>query len=486
MIVVDRMMPKALHRQIYDAYRQAVIDGLLRPGQRVPSSRELASELKVSRFPVINAYAQLLAEGYFESEVGSGTRVSNTLPDRYPAAQPGAKQYTAGSGPRVTAKRTAALPRYERPPWLRGRGAFTVGQVAADEFPNQIWRTLVTRQSGISDPRSLDYGNPMGSARLRESLALYLRTARSVRCTPEQILIVSGSQQALDIASRVLLDPGDPVWVEEPGYAFARNALALSGCRLVPVPVDKEGMNISAGIEQCRKARAVVVTPSHQFPLGVTMSASRRLQLLEWAAKTGAWIIEDDFDSEFRYGSSPISSLHGLDSDARVIYIGTFSKVLFPSLRLGYIVMPPDLMERFLVIRRGMDLGPPSFYQEVISSFIEEGHFARHLRRMRSIYHERRSALVASIRHEFGSSAVVLGDEAGLQLVLASRPGTRDVEIALRAAEQDLWVWPLSTSYLGHAARPGFILGFGNVAVEEIPPAVRKLRKLHSQQELGR
>ena len=289
-------------------------------------------------------------------------------------------------------------------------------------------------------------------------------------------MIVSGSQQALELSARVLLDPGIPVWMEEPGYSLARDAFRLTGCRLVPVPVDDEGLDVAAGIKRCRRARAAFVTPSHQFPLGVTMSASRRFQLLDWAQNTGAWVIEDDYDSEFRYESLPIASLQGLDANARVIYIGSFSKVLFPSLRLGYIVIPADLVERFLAIRRATDLGPPGFYQEVLADFIGEGHFARHIRRMRVLYRERRSALAESIGRELGPRVEVLGGEAGMHLTVTLPDGRRDLEIAKRAAQQNLWIWPLSTSYMGKVARPGFILGFGSTAVAEIPRAVRKLR----------
>jgi GntR family transcriptional regulator/MocR family aminotransferase len=328
------------------------------------------------------------------------------------------------------------------------------------------------------DAKSFHYGDRMGLKALRETIAAYLRTARSLRCEAEQIMIVSGSQQALEISARVLLDPGSRVWVEEPGYGLARNVLALAGCRLVPVPVDMEGLDVAAGIKQCRKARAAVVTPSHQFPLGATMSARRRFQLLEWAQTTGSWIIEDDYDSEYRYESHPIASLQGLDANARVIYIGTFSKVLFPSLRLGYVVIPSDLVDRFLAIRRAMDLGPPSFYQEVLTDLINEGHFARHIRRMRSLYRERRTALVDSIGKELGSRIEVLGDEAGMHLTVTLPSGSCDVEIAERAARQNLWLWPLSPSYLGEVSRSGFILGFGSAPVAEIPRAVRKLRNL--------
>ena len=478
MITVNRRAAKALHRQIYDAYRTAIVDGSLRPGQRIPSTRVLASEIGVSRFPAVNAYAQLLAEGYFESRVGAGTAVSRSLPDQFTSSPPtGARLPTNRSGPRLVSRCSSVLPRFKRE-WQPGWGAFGVGQVAFDQFPLQIWSNLVARRGRNMDAKSCHYGDQMGSEVFRETLASYLRTARSLHCQAEQVMIVSGSQQALELSARVLLDPGSRVWVEEPGYRLAKAVFALAGCRLVPVPVDGEGLDVAAAVKLCRKARAAFVTPSHQFPLGVTMSASRRFQLLDWAENTGSWIIEDDYDSEYRYESLPIASLQGLDANARVIYIGTFSKVLFPSLRLGYIVIPSDLVDRFMSVRRAMDIGPPNFYQEVIADFITEGHFFRHIRRMRILYRERRSALVDSISKELGSMVEVLGSEAGMHLTATLPSRICDVEIAERAARQNLWLWPLSPSYLGEASRPGFILGFGSTAVEEIPLAVRKLHKL--------
>jgi GntR family transcriptional regulator/MocR family aminotransferase len=350
--------------------------------------------------------------------------------------------------------------------------------VAFDQFPLQVWSKLVARHCRNMDAKSFHYGDPMGSKTLRETIASYLRTARSLHCEAEQVMIVSGSQQALEISARVLLDPGSSVWIEEPGYRLARETFALTGCRLVPVPVDKEGLDVAAGIKRCRRARAAFVTPSHQFPLGVTMSASRRFQLLDWVQNEGSWILEDDYDSECRYESSPIASLQGLDANDRVIYIGTFSKVLFPSLRLGYVVIPFDLIDRFLTIRRAIDIGPPSFCQEVLADFIGEGHFARHIRRMRVLYRARRSALVDSIREELGSLVEVPGDEAGMHLTVMLPNKSHDLEIAEKAARQNLWIWPLSRSYEGEPTRAGFILGFGSTALAEIPRAVRKLRNL--------
>jgi GntR family transcriptional regulator/MocR family aminotransferase len=289
-------------------------------------------------------------------------------------------------------------------------------------------------------------------------------------------MIVSGSQQALAISAQVLVDSGDAVWTEDPGYRFARDAFAMAGCRVVPVPVDNEGMIVATGISLHPKAKAALVTPSHQYPLGVTMSAARRLQLLEWARTSGSWILEDDYDSEYRYEGSPIASLQGLDSDSRVLYIGTFSKVAFPALRLAYMVIPPDLVDRFLAVRVNMDIAPPGFHQPVLADFIREGHFARHIRRMRTLYSKRRTALVDAIRSEFGLQLQILGDAAGMHLVVTLPAGLRDREIAGRAARHDLWVVPLSGAYIGKGSRQGLILGFGNTSEDETLGAVRKLK----------
>jgi GntR family transcriptional regulator/MocR family aminotransferase len=479
MIAVDRRAPKALHRQIYDAYRSAILKGSLRPRQRIPSTRVLASELGVSRFPVLNAYAQLLEEGYIESRVGSGTVVSISIPDQLTSSQPtSVRSLAKASEPRAVARRASTFAPSQSFPWLGGWGAFRVGQVASDQFPLHLWSNLVARRCRQMDAKSFYYGDPKGSKVLREAIAGYLRTARSLHCEAEQIIIVSGSQQALELSALVLLDPGSRVWIEEPGYRLAADVLALAGCHLVPVPVDLEGLDIAAGIARCGKARAAFVTPSHQFPLGATMSISRRLRLLDWAQSSGAWIIEDDYDSEYRFRSMPVPALQGLDANARVIYIGTFSKVLFPSLRIGYIVTPPDLVDRFVAVRRTMDLGPTSLHQEALAEFITEGHFARHIRRMRVLYGDRRNALVESINQELGSTVQMLGDEAGMHLTVTLQKARRDVEIAQRAARQNLWIAPLSPFYAGKAPRQGFILGFGSTPTTEIPDAVRKLRNL--------
>jgi GntR family transcriptional regulator/MocR family aminotransferase len=478
-ITIHRKAPKPLHRQIYDAYRTAIVSRSLRPGQRVPSTRMLASELGISRIPVLTAHAQLLAEGYFESRIGSGTVVCSSLPGQLASRESGtARVGRVHAGSRSVSLRSSILPSGRRSLWLGGSGAFSAGHGAFDQFPSQVWARLVVRHCRTNDPNSLYYGNVMGAVDLRDAIAGYLRTARAARCEASQIMIVSGSQQALDICARVLLDPGNKVWVEDPGYSFARDVFTAAGCSAIPIPVDSQGLDVADGIKRCRNARAAYVTPSHQFPLGVTMSASRRMQLLDWAQTSGAWIIEDDYDSEYRYESMPIASLHGLDANARVIYLGTFSKVLFPSLRLGYIVIPPDLVDRFLAIRRAMDLAPPTFLQAVVADFIREGHFARHLRRMRMLYGERRSVLADSIAEELGPMVELLGGEAGMHLTVTLKKGGSDLEIAKRAAHDNIWLWPLSSCYMYQATCQGFILGFGGTTTAEIPRAVRKLRNL--------
>jgi GntR family transcriptional regulator/MocR family aminotransferase len=291
-------------------------------------------------------------------------------------------------------------------------------------------------------------------------------------------MIVAGSQQALEVSTRVLLDDQSAAWLEEPGYWLTRQVLTAAGCRLVPVPVDSEGLDVALGVEKCRKARAAFVAPSHQYPLGATMSASRRLQLLDWAQRSGSWVIEDDYDSEYRYGNMPIASLQGLDHNSRVIYIGTFSKTLFPSLRLGYIVIPRDLVGRFAAVRYAMDIGPPHFFQAVLTDFMNEGHYARHIRRMRQLYAQRRIALVDELQRELGSALEILGSEAGMHLAVILPKGFRDQELAARAAREKLWLAPLSPSYLDGIPRQGFILGFGNTMAEEMPKAVRQLKSL--------
>jgi len=482
-VAINRTADTPIYRQVYQAFRSAVMEGRLRAGERVPSTRTLAVELGVSRIPVLNAYAQLVAEGYLESRTGAGTVISRSLPN--PIAKTGAAGKD-GAKPRprrnLPARPSAAPSKSARNVLARrGWGAFSVGQSALDRFPFPIWNRLVLRQCRKATARSYDYGDPLGFEDLRQTIAAYVRTARAVRCTADEIMIVGGTQQALEITARVLLEPGSSVWMEEPGYSFARRVFQLRGCRVVPVPVDGEGLDVAEGIRRSAASRVALVSPSHQYPLGSTMSVSRRIALLEWAERMGSWIIEDDYDSEFRYETMPIASLQGLDWNRRVIYIGTFSKVLFPSLRLGYIVIPHDLVEQFVSVRFTMDLAPPGFFQRVLADFIREGHFSRHIRKMRAIYGERRAVLINSLRDELGMDVPITGEQAGTHLSLILRgilKGESDVALAERAARKSLWLVPLSTSYLASAPDQGLVLGFGSTAAAEIPPSVSKLRAL--------
>ena len=474
-IPLDRESAQPLHRQVYAGFRDAIQRGDLAAGQQVPSSRALAAELAISRFPVLDAYAQLHAEGYFESRVGAGTYVAASLPEARGLARRSAE---SSGAPRSTSQRSRQFPAYRQVPWRSGWGAFGVHQPALDQFPFEIWSKLTARHSRAPRAHAMHHIEPLGLEPFREAICAYLRASRAVRCDPGQIMVVSGSQQALDIATRVLVDPGDAVWVEEPCYQLARANLLGSGCRAVPVPVDEEGLDVAAGMRAAKDARAAFVTPSHHYALGVTMSASRRFQLLEWARQAGAWIVEDDYDSEYRYESMPMPSLQGLDTEERVIYIGTFSKVLFPSLRLGYLVIPPDLLERFATVRFAMDIFPSYLYQEVLTDFMRAGHFARHIRRMRNLYKARRTALVESLRAEFGDRLEIHGAEAGMHLTVTLPRGCRDTEIATRAAGEHLWLWPLSPCYAGGEPRQGLILGFANTPEEQMRDAVRHLGRI--------
>ncbi len=474
LISIDRRARRPIYQQIYEAFRERIVNRELRPGQAVPSTRQMARELRVSRFPVLNAYAQLLAEGYFESRVGSGTCVATSLPvepdlrRRRSAARPAASA-------RTIAARAMALPPYLKTPWSEELGPFQVGHPELEAFPLKLWSKLAARHSRNMRPSDLRYGDVMGSEALREVIAVYLRTSRGVRCEADQIMIVSGSQQALDITTRVLLDPGAPVWIEEPGYWLVHHVLKAAGCRAVPVPVDQEGLDVSAGVALAPEARAAFVAPSHQYPLGVTMSLARRLQLLEWAAREGAWVLEDDYDSEYRYAGRPLAAMQGLDRGGRVIYLGTFSKVLFPALRLGYMVVPPDLASAFSNARGVLSRFSPTVDQAVLADFINEGHFARHIRRTRALYAARQAALVEAVRKELAGLLEVEPDEAGIHLVGWLAEGMDDRAASLAAERAGVDAQPLSSFTLEHRQPGGLILGYAGYDERRIREGVRRL-----------
>jgi len=480
-ISVDRSAKAPMHRQLYNWIRSAILDGRMRPGQRLPSTRGLASDLKISRIPVLQAYEQLFAEGYLETFAGTGTCVARLIPDESlrATARPGrvSRDTSEKAHLRHISHRGAALARTPVESGLASLGAFRVSLPALDHFPTNVWSKLVARQAGKTPNSAMAYGNAMGHLAFREAIAEYLTASRAVRCDPAQIMVTTGSQQALQICAHVLLDPKERVCMEEPGYPGARNAFAAAGATVVPIKVDHEGIHVSDLIRRGQKARAVYITPSHQYPIGMTLSAARRIALLNWAATSGAWILEDDYDSEYRFGSRPIASLQGMDTDARVVYIGTLSKVLFPALRLGYMVVPKDLVPAFAAAREAADIFPAILYQLVMTDFIREGHFARHIRRMRMLYMERRRTLVETIQAEAADSLEVIGAEAGMHLVALLPRGADDVAIARIAAAAGLSTIPLTSCYAKMPARGGLILGYGGVDADQIRAGIRKLKR---------
>ncbi|UHQ24213.1 PLP-dependent aminotransferase family protein [Lysobacter sp. 5GHs7-4] len=469
---------RPLYRQIYDGYRAAILEGRLRAGQRIPSTRALARELGISRLPVLTAFEQLLHEGYLEGRAGSGTFVAAPIHDL--------REATALAA-RVGPKQGAAGPEFARAPASHARkapepkaelGAFRVSQPALDHFPNKLWARLVTRHARAMSIESMSYGDPAGHLPLRHAVADYLRTARAVACDASQVLIVSGSQMALHLCARVLLKPGDRFYFENPGYPGARAALSATGARLQPLPVDGEGLQLPPRRSARRPARAVYVTPSHQYPLGVSMNVSRRLEWLAWAREHQAWIVEDDYDSDYRFSSRPLGALQGMNGAEQVIYTGTFSKVLFPSLRIGYLVAPPALVEQFVAQRLILDLFPQRLDQLVLTDFLCEGHFSRHLRRMRAIYQGRRDALVREIDQHLRGLLTIVNADAGMHLTARLPAGFDDAEVVRLARARGISAIALSSCYATDAADPGLILGFGGVSEAEIVRGVQTLSEL--------
>lgn len=463
---IERASRVPIHRQVYEGLRRAILDGLLRPGQRVPSTRALAADLEVSRLPVLTAYDQLLHERYLEGRVGSGTFVSAALPD----------DLLQSVDPLPASTRSSSTPPGPQPSRDEGGlGPFRMSLPALDRFPHAVWARLVARHAHALTHAQMAYGDPAGQFPLRVAIAEHLRAARGVRCEAEQVLIVSGSQAALRLATAVLLERGDRVAVEEPGYPGARAALGAGGAELVPVGVDEEGMSVSSLRRRGGRVRAAYVTPSHQYPLGTSMTAARRLALLDWARRAGAWVLEDDYDSEYRYVSRPLGALQGMDGHARVIYIGTFSKVLFPALRVGYLVVPPSLRQRFIDAREAFDLFSPTLYQLALAEFLREGHLARHLRRMRGVYLERRDALLSGLVRHCGDRVTLHNADAGLHVAVLLAAGLDDGEVVRRMAERGLTATALSTCYVGTARRSGLLLGFAGSTERRLLEATRVL-----------
>jgi GntR family transcriptional regulator/MocR family aminotransferase len=476
-VSLDPATATPLFRQLYEGLQRSILDGTLTPGVRLPATRSLAEELGVSRNTVLNAYEQLLAEGYLEGKLGSGTYVSRTLPEEMTQVRPTADRARLTFPQRRALSRRGELLARTSATVARSTGAprpFRPGVPALDAFPFEIWMRLVARHHRRPPRDMLSYGHPAGYARLRKAIAAYLGPARAVHCDPEQVLVLTGSQPGLDLIARILLDPGDTAWLEDPGYNSARATLQGSGVRVVPVPVDGDGLDVTAGSARCPNARLVYVTPSHQYPLGVTMSLSRRLALLEWARRANAWVVEDDYDSEFRYAGRPLAALQGLDQDGRVLYLGTFSKTLFPALRLGYLVVPPDLVDAFVAARAVSDRQTPTLTQAVVADFLAEGHFHRHIRRMRTLYSARQETLLRAAQRELGGLLEVCPCATGLHL-MGWLEGGDDQPASQAAAQAGVEAPPLSRYCAERRARGGLLFGYAGSDARQIRDAVRRL-----------
>jgi GntR family transcriptional regulator/MocR family aminotransferase len=472
-LALDRAAARSLQDQIVAYFRGAVLEGRLKAGTRVPSSRALAADHAVARITAVQAYERLVAEGYLAARPGSGLFVAESQLER-PAKAAAPRRRTQGN-PRTPALERS-LPALAMTPRPDERLPLATGIPALDHFPWRDWTRITARLYRERPLDALAHGDPQGERALREAIAEHLGAARGIACTAEQILVVSGSQQGIDLAARALARPGDAIWTEEPGYPVGRAALQAAQLERIPIPVDAEGIDVAVGVERAPAARLALVTPSHHYPLGFTMSLRRRLALLDWAERADAWILEDDYDGEYRYGGRPLAPLYTLDRGHRVLYLGTFSKVLAPGLRLGYLVVPAGAVDAFAALKAASDRHAPSLTQRVLARFIGEGRLAAHLRRMRGLYARRRVALLAALEREASGVLSASGaPEAGLHLVARLDPRADDVVASRRALEKRVYAAPLSTYYVGAERARGFVLGFANTSEEAMAPAVRRL-----------
>jgi GntR family transcriptional regulator/MocR family aminotransferase len=474
LMLPERELTQPATRWLYAALRHAILHGRLRPGKRLPATRELARRYGLSRGTIVAAFEQLRAEGYLQARAGSGTFVARILPERL--------LHAPRSSPRpspVERRHSRQLSEYGRRlrlfPNLRPGPirAFRTDQPALDLFPTTLWAQIAARRLRRAPMDLLLACGPMGHRPLQEAVADYLTASRGVVCAAEQVAIVSGVQESLDLVARLFLDPGDRVVIENPGYIGATLACEALGAAIVPAGVDGEGMILDDA--SLRGARLLYLTPAHQFPLGVSMSLARRLAVLEWARSTGAMIFEDDYDSEYRYSGRPVPALQGLDSHGLVLFAGTFSKVLFPSLRLGYLVVPPDLVDQFAAAQSVTHRHAPLLEQAVLTDFITGGHFGRHVRRMREVYAERLSVLLDSAKQRLAGLLDVSEVEAGLQTAGWLQGGLDGVMAAKAAARRDVEVTPLGRYGRGGVARNGLHLGFAAVDPREIRRGIREL-----------
>jgi GntR family transcriptional regulator/MocR family aminotransferase len=464
---VDRRGPATLSHQVYLQVRGAILSRGLTGGTRLPSSRALATRLGVARMSVIAAYEQLLAEGYITARTGSGTFVSAELPE----------DINLRGQTRLRRGRPGPPAEPDQPAYSDAR-PFNMGRTLVDGRSVDAWRRLMRQAVRSLGSQDLGYSDPSGFPVLRDAICRYLQAARAVRCEPEQIIITAGTQQGIDIATRVLLRPGDRVWIEDPGYPLTRDMLVAAGMRVCPVAVDEHGLQVGAGLKAAHRARAAYVTPSHQYPLGVVLSMARRLELLAWARDHDAWIVEDDYASEFRYSGLPLASLQGLDDGDRVIYVGTLNKALFPGLRLGYLVAPWSMQRAFVNARHLMDRQPPSLLQSVVAEFMAEGHFSSHIRRMRQQYKAQRDTLADELARHAGDIVTVNRPGQGMHLVAGLRAGVRDLAVERAARAGGLVARAMSRTYVKARPRQGLMLGFSGYPAPLIVPAAAQLAKI--------
>jgi GntR family transcriptional regulator/MocR family aminotransferase len=444
---LDANAAEPFYRQIYDRFRDAIASGVLKPGDRIPSARALTKELGLARGTVDAAYSLLAAEGYIVARGQAGTVVTPGLALRSPilSALP-------------PAQRDDARPSY-RPDSIL---PFQMGLPALDAFPRKIWARLGARCARIMQPADMAHPPVAGLPALRSEIAAYLHVSRGIACSPSQIFVTSGYRHTMQLVCQALLTVGDRVWVEDPGYPPTRDLLKQMLMAAVPVPVDREGMSIAKALNIAPDARAAVVTPAHQSPLCVTLSLPRRLALLDWAGRNDAWVVEDDYDGEYRYVSRPLPALKSLDRDGRVLYAGTFSKVLFPGLRLAYLVVPESQVERFEQATQAFS-GSPQLTQAIVTSFIAEGHFARHIQRMRKLYAERRNAATAGLERALGKYVRIDSQPGGMHLILHLQGGRSDCGLVARMRENGLYAEALTDWTSRPDGDAALLLNFTNI-----------------------
>lgn len=480
-VTIDHQLQLPLHRQLYEEFRKSIMIGRLTAGDRIPSTRALAESLGVSRATVTQCYDQLISEGYLQTVIGSGTTVSSHLPDEFfqPPAIKSFRPIAKASRTEIQlSKYGARLKEIAQEPCDSNRLiSFNYCRPAVDHFPIEQWRRLLLRQCRSQDAGWLDYADDgRGYAPLREAIATYLTRSRAAQCTPDQILIVNGSQQALQLIAQILIERGDPVAVEEPGYLGARHIFQMHGARFLPAPVDETGILVDR--LPSRGAKLVYVSPSHQFPTGAILSLRRRMDLLTWAESSKALVIEDDYDSEFRYNGRPIPALQGLDRNESVLYIGTFSKVLFPALRIGYLVAPRPLIDVLERAKWLTDRHTAMLEQRTLTDFIREGHMERHLRRMRRLYDGRRQSLVRALQTHFSGRIRILGENSGMHLMIEIETRYSNAEVLLRAAEVGVGLNDAHQYYLGQGGDHQFVLGYAGLSERKIQEGVRRLAKV--------